>query len=100
MNDDTKRRLYRLIARRGTSHAIVERMRLHGFWPTGVPVPPDPPAEASERARIENEMAGLRAAHGIVVDPEKALAEERKRRWEASKAKRAAAKAKRELEAA
>lgn len=101
MNEDQKKRLFRLISKRGVgSRAVLERMRLHGFWPTGVPVPEDPPAEAAERARIENEMAGLRAAHGIAIDPEKALAEERKRRWEASKERRAAAKAKRELEAA
>jgi retron-type reverse transcriptase len=99
-DDDEKRRLFNRIARRALLDVVLERMRLHGFWPTGVPLPPDPPDEAAERARLEKEMAELRARHAIVKDPDQALAEERKRRWEASKQRRAEAKARREAEAA
>ena len=70
-------------------------MRTLGFWPPDEPIPQDPPEEAAERARIEAELADLRQKQAKVKDPEKALAEERRRRWEASKARRAEAKAKR-----
>ena len=39
---------------------MLERMRTLGFWPKGEGLPPDPPEEAAERARIEAELAELR----------------------------------------
>src|SRR5688572_2725152 len=74
-------------------------MRALGFWPTGVPLPPDPTDEAKERAAIEAELRELAAARGPsgTVDPKKALQQERIRRWQESKKRRAARRA--ELEA-
>jgi RNA-directed DNA polymerase len=95
MKDDEKSRLYRQVAQQASEHAVLERMRTLGFWPSGQGLPQDPPEEAAERARIEAELARLRSKHSTVKDPEKALAEERRRRWEESKARRAAAKARR-----
>src|SRR5262245_27249858 len=71
-------------------------MKAHGFWPPGQGLPPDPLAEAAERAAIEKETAELRRTRSQVKNPDKALAEERKRRWEESKQRRAARKAERE----
>ena len=95
MQDDEKARLYRSVADQANEFAVVERMRKLGFWPQGEPIPLDPPEEAAERARIEEELAALRKAKAAHEDPEKALAEERRRRWEESKARRAEAKARR-----
>jgi len=90
----------RIIARRPVSTGYkfsrfveLERMRTLGFWPIGEPMPLDPPPEAAERAQIGAELARLRANKGALQDPEKALAAERVRRWEESKASRARAKA-------
>ncbi|MGE3819477.1 MAG: reverse transcriptase family protein, partial [Isosphaeraceae bacterium] len=69
------------------------RKRPLGFWPKGTPVPPDPPEEVAERARDEAELAELRRRRAASADPEKALEQERKRRWEASKQRRAEARA-------
>ena len=49
----------------------------------------DPPEETKERAALEKEMADLRKANSLVKNPQKALAAERKRRWEESKKRRA-----------
>jgi retron-type reverse transcriptase len=95
MKDDEKARLYRQVAQQANELAVLERMRTLGFWPPGEPLPPDPPEEAAERARIEAELAELRRTKAKIQDPEKALAEERQRRWEASKARRAEAKSRR-----
>ncbi len=98
MADEEKARLYREIVQRASEQAVLERMRLLGFWPAGKGLPHDPPAEAEERARILGEMARLRREHAAVRDPEKALAEESKRRWEESKRRRAERKAQRAQE--
>jgi retron-type reverse transcriptase len=95
MKDDEKARLYHQVAQQANPWAVLERMRTLGFWPARQPIPPDPPEEAAERARIEAELAELRRTQTKIQDPEKALAEERRRRWEASKARRAEAKARR-----
>jgi RNA-directed DNA polymerase len=95
MHDDEKAKLYRRITQQANEFAVFERMRTLGFWPKGEPIPPDPPDEAAERARIEAELADLRKKKSAVKDVEKALAEERERRWKASKARRAEAKARR-----
>jgi retron-type reverse transcriptase len=98
MADDEKAKLYKRIVQQTSEQVLLQRMRIHGFWPRGEGLPPDPPDEVAERARIEAETAELRKAHSTVKDPEKALAAERKRRWEESKKRRAEAKAKREEE--
>jgi RNA-directed DNA polymerase len=48
---------------------------------------------------VEKELAELRQQHSIVKDPEKALAQERKRRWDESKKRRAERKVQRAAEA-
>src|SRR5262249_30390659 len=95
MKDSEKARIYNRVAGQSSESFVLHRMRTLGFWPADQPMPPDPPEEAAERARIEAELAELRSKKAKVADPEKALAEERKRRWEASKARRAEAKTKR-----
>ncbi len=98
MAESEKARLYREIVEHTDAQTLAARMRLHGFWPEWQPLPEDPPAEAAERARIEAEIAQLRKASSLVKNPHKALAAERKRRWEESKQRRAANKTKRAAE--
>jgi RNA-directed DNA polymerase len=90
MADDEKKKLYRRIAN-ANPHLVLERMRVHGFWPPGKPLPPDPPEEVAERRKIENELEELRtkALKGGTAAVEEALEAERKRRWEESKKRRA-----------
>src|SRR5262245_42679328 len=95
MAENEKAKLYREIVQQTSDQELLQRMRLHGFWPEGEPVPADPPEEAVERAQIEKEMAELRKLNSLVKNPDKALAVERKRRWEESKKRRAEARAKR-----
>ncbi|MGE3819284.1 MAG: RNA-directed DNA polymerase, partial [Isosphaeraceae bacterium] len=92
-NDEEKAKLHRRIVESANPFAVLERMRTLGFWPKGTPVPPDPPEEVAERARVEAELAELRRRRAASADPEKALEQERKRRWEASKQRRAEARA-------
>jgi retron-type reverse transcriptase len=58
-----------------------------------VGLPPDPPDEAAERAKLESELSQLTATQSAVKDPDKALQQERIRRWQESKKRRAAARA-------
>jgi ADP-ribosylglycohydrolase/fructose-1,6-bisphosphatase/inositol monophosphatase family enzyme/retron-type reverse transcriptase len=95
MSDDEKSRLYKQIVRQTPEFVLLERMRVHGFWPAGHGLPPDPPGEQAERGRIEAELETLRQASAAVRDPEKALRAERERRWKESRERRAAAKARR-----
>ncbi len=90
--EDEKAKLFRRLYG-ANLHQVVERMRVHGFWPTGVGLPEDPPEEAKERARLEGELESLRATFGPAVDVEKALRAERVRRWQASKERRAGRRA-------
>jgi RNA-directed DNA polymerase len=99
MADDEKAKLYKEIVQRADERTVLERMRLHGFWPADRGLPADPPQEAQERTHIEAELFRLRREHSVVRDPEKALAQERRRRWEESKQRRAAAKVQRQQEA-
>jgi hypothetical protein len=92
---DEKAALYRRIVAQTPESVLLHRMQVHGFWPVGLSLPADPPAQAAERAQLEKELAELRKAGAKVKDPEKALAAERKRRWEESKKRRAERKAKR-----
>lgn len=89
MAEDEKAKLYRRITS-ANIHLVLARMRVHGFWPAGQGLPPDPADEATARAAIEKEIDQLRgsAIAGGVAAIEEALREERKRRWEASKLKR------------
>lgn len=98
MASDEKSKLYRQIVGRVDEDLILDRMSVHGFWPEGEPIPPDPPNEVKEREKIEGEIAALKKQSLAVKDPEKALAEEKKRRWEESKKRRKEAKEKREAE--
>jgi RNA-directed DNA polymerase len=97
MADDEKAKLYRRITG-ANIHLVLARMRVHGFWPAGEGLPPDPADEAAARAAIEKEIAELRgtAIAGGLAAIEEALREERKRRWEESKKKRAERKKVRE----
>lgn len=87
---DPKAALYRRLVREVSDSAAVERMRVNGFWPSNQGLPKDPPAEVKERAEIEGEIAKIQSQATKTVDPDKALAKERKRRWEESKKRRAA----------
>jgi retron-type reverse transcriptase len=98
MADDERARLYRQVVEQTDDEGLLHRMRLHGFWPEHEALPQEPPDEAAERARLEAEVAQLRKAHSLIKDPQKALAQERKRRWLASKERRAQAKAARAQE--
>ncbi|MFO0606489.1 MAG: reverse transcriptase family protein [Polyangiales bacterium] len=95
MADDEKAKLYKRLVSGANDWAVLERMRVNGFWPRYKDLPADPPKETAERAKIEAELTKLRAQATTVQDPAKALAEERRRRWEASKKRRKEAKAKR-----
>jgi hypothetical protein len=68
-------------------------MQIHGFWPAGQQLPPDPPAELAERDQLDKQLSDLRKQASVVKDPEQALAQERQRRWEESKKRRAEKKA-------
>lgn len=96
MNNDEKARLYQAILDRTSDAVMLQRMRVHGFWPQREGLPQDPAEEAAERARIEAELAEIRRVSALVKDPDAALAAERTRRWEASKARRAARKKERQ----
>ena len=96
MSENEKKKLYKQLIRETSREFLLERMRLHGFWPSGEALPEVPPEEAEERAAVEKELRALREQFAAVQDPEKALAEERKRRWEGSKKRRAERKAERE----
>jgi retron-type reverse transcriptase len=102
MADDEKKKLYRRIAGANT-HVVLERMRVHGFWPAGQGLPPPPREEAEERKKVEAEIEALRArsgGKGPLVDAEEELRKERKRRWEESKKRRSEKKILREARAA
>ena len=87
MADDDKKALYRRVAG-ANIHVVMERMRVHGFWPMPN-LPPDPADEVGERKGIDAELKKLDATGaGDPTAIEKALKAERMRRWEASKKRR------------
>ena len=98
MSDSEKAKLYKRLIQQSNDWLVLDRMRELGFWPEGEALPADPPEEIAERAKLEAEIARLRQQQSQVQDPEKALAEERKRRWDESKKRRAEKKAQREKE--
>jgi hypothetical protein len=93
MPDDEKARLYRQIVQQTPEEVVLDRMRAHGFWGRREGLPEAPPEEAEERARVEAEIQQLLKTAAKVESPDKALAEFRKKRWEESKARRAARRA-------
>lgn len=95
MADSQKAFLYRRVSSETNIYRVLQRMRVNGFWPAGRGLPDDPPAELRRRAAIEAELQRLRQLSGVVVDAQKALSRERKRRFAESKRRRAEAKQKR-----
>lgn len=71
---------------------LLARMRALGFWPAAVDPPADPQPEAIERAELEARLKQLSQSAISQGDLDRALREERKRRWEASKQRRSARK--------
>ncbi|HEY8429651.1 MAG TPA: reverse transcriptase domain-containing protein [Sandaracinaceae bacterium] len=99
MADDEKKQLYELVTKQLDEQSLLWRMRELGLWPEDEPIPDEPEEAKAERAKIEAELALLRKQSSKVLDPEKALARERVRRWQESKKRRAIAKAQREADA-
>lgn len=99
MDAKAKANLYRRISS-ANLHLVLARMQVHGFWPEGQGLPPDPADEAAARAAIEKEIAALQNESVGLAAIQEALREERKRRWEASKKRRAEGKKLREAQAA
>jgi RNA-directed DNA polymerase len=96
MANDDKAKLYKRLVSSANEYQTLERMRANGFWPWNQNLPNDPPQETQERHKLDTELAKLRSqSTTTAIDPVKALAEERRRRWDESKKRRAAAKAKR-----
>ncbi len=95
--DEDKAELHRRLLR-APQWLVVERMRLHGFWPAGEPIPDLPPELAAEREKLERIVKSAQKSALKLENPEAALREERIRRWQESKKRRAIARA--ELEAA
>lgn len=91
-DSDDKARLYKRVSSVPESF-LLHRMRKAGFWPEGEELPAEPPAARGERAALEKELKGLERKQ--TGDPQALLEEERKRRWDESKARRAAGKAER-----
>lgn len=97
MASDDKAKLFKEMTR-VDEQVVLERMKLHGFWPADQQLPPDPPEEVAERYQLEKEIAELGREQTKIKDPQKALAAERKRRWNESKQRRAEKKEQREAE--
>ncbi len=91
MANNEKADLYRRIVTEADPQTILERMQLHGFWPTDLGLPQDPPHEAQERQQIQAELRKLRDTHSVAKNWRKLLSDERKRRWQESKKRRAEA---------
>jgi retron-type reverse transcriptase len=96
MAGDPKAKLYHQVVQRVPNDRLLDLMRRHGFWPERQPLPPDPADEAAERAALQNELAQLQRMQIKVKNIDKALAEERKRRWDESKKRRAERKKEKE----
>ena len=102
MADDPKEKkkaLYQQLVESADEELVLARMRELGFWPSSEPLPEDPDDEVKETLELEYELAQLRKKATVVADPQKALEQERVRRWKESKERRAKAKIERELEA-
>ena len=91
-----KAQLYEQITKELDDWQLLWRMRELGFWPAADEVPEESPKAQAERAKLLSELQQLRRQSSKIADPEKALAEERVRRWHESKKRRAIQKAERE----
>lgn len=88
-DDDKKAQQIRERVLRAPDHNVLARMRVHGFWPKGAGLPEDPVDEAAERRTLDAERTALLAQ--VKLSPaelDAALAKERARRIEESRAKR------------
>jgi RNA-directed DNA polymerase len=75
---------------RANDYRVLNRMRVHGFWPKDRGLPEDPPDEAKERLELEAKKQTLTAqAFSSTANLQKALDEERARRIQESRQKRA-----------
>jgi RNA-directed DNA polymerase len=75
---------------RANDYRVLNRMRVHGFWPKDQGLPEDPPDEAKERLELEAKKQTLTAqAFSSTENLQKALDEERARRIKESREKRA-----------
>ncbi len=91
MNDfEYQQQLLRRLAQL-SDERILWRMQQLGYWQGNLP--PDPPAEISERTQLQSELNSLQQSALIKGDVESALKAERKRRFKESLARRAEAKA-------
>ncbi|HEV7302368.1 MAG TPA: reverse transcriptase family protein [Tepidisphaeraceae bacterium] len=93
MAENEKARLYQRIVSSTPDFIVLSRMQVHGFWPTGQSLPPDPVAEVAERDQLDRQLVDLRKQASVVKDPDKVLAQERQRRGDESKKRRAEKKA-------
>lgn len=98
MAKDERAGLYKQLVEQADPWLVLERMRELGFWPEDEPVPEESASFAQERARLEDELARLRSKGTKLGDPDAALQQERIRRWQESKKRRALARAEREIE--
>ena len=57
-DDDAKAKLYKQVVQQANEQTVLQQMRIYGFWPRHVLVPPDPPDEVGERLGID-EIAEL-----------------------------------------
>ena len=82
MTDDNEKKAQQIRDRveRAQDDFVVARMRVHGFWPKGQPLPADPPDEASARQQLEGEKLQLLQQLGAPANADAALAAERLRR--------------------
>ncbi len=89
---DAKAEAIRSRVERANAHRVLNRMRVHGFWPKNQGLPPDPPDEAQERVELLAKKEALTAQAFASSSPQaeqEALAQERARRIQESRAKRA-----------
>ena len=96
MANNEKAKLYKQIVSQTDEYTMLQRMQTLGFWPEAEGIPEDPDEEIDERRDIDQKISELRKQATVVKNPEKALQQERIRRWQESKLRRAAAKAERE----
>lgn len=72
---------------------LLEHMRLHGFWPYDQGKPTETPEQLAERLQLQEDMVNLLKKAMPKKDLKRDLEQERKRRWEESKARRQARRA-------
>lgn len=95
MAKDDKAKLYEQITKELDDWQLLWRMRELGFWPEAHEVPDESKEAQAERQALLDELKQLRRRSSKIANPDKALAEERVRRWHESKKRRALQKAER-----